>query len=371
MPALETFWNELFAEPSAGALRTLRMRQVFKGGRPWLLLPASARMAARVLDLYPAQLLRARLARAGLRCVLSARLPLGFRPATVSIPLEGEFTRFLAGVCGQGIAELPRFGVLAGNAATPGQRFILLLFDVQDRPVAVVKAGLSDHARELVGREEKFLSAVPASSPGIPRLRATFEGPGRRAFALDFFAGPSPKTEDREILPRLLRSWVDTNRQIPIAQTRPWRELKGVCLQNPVFAAVSKKLDTRTVAAAIAHGDLAPWNIKVLANGDWMALDWERGDLEGLPSWDWFRYVIQPAILVRRGTAMATADRLERLLGEAAFQDYARLAGIAGLERELALACLLHHNEVIRPSEGRDQGRALLETLAKRWSSRG
>jgi hypothetical protein len=290
---------------------------------------------------------------------------------TVSIPLEGGFTRFLASLCGQGVAGLPRFGVLAGNAATPGQRFILLLFDIQARPVAVVKAGLSDRARELVGREERFLSAVPESSLGIPRLSASFEGPGRRAFALDFFAGQSPDTDDRESLPRLLRSWVDTNRQIPIAQTRSWRELKRGCLQNPVFAAVAKKLETGSVAAAIVHGDLAPWNIKVLANGDWMALDWERGDLEGLPGWDWFHYVIQPAILVRRETATATADRLERLFGEAAFQDYARLAGIAGLERALALACLLHHNEVIRPSEGRDQGRALLELLAARWSARG
>ena len=33
-------------------------------------------------------------------------------------------------------------------------------------------------------------------------------------------------------------------------------------------------------------------------DGSWVVLDWERGEPEGLPGWDWFHYVVQTGVLV-------------------------------------------------------------------------
>ena len=96
-------------------------------------------------------------------------------------------------------------------------------------------------------------------------------------------------------------------------------------------------------------------------------LDWERGELAGIPGWDWFHYVIQSAILVGRLPTSALMQRVEGLLGSEAFQRYAERAGIRGCERELVLAYLLHVAEVIKPSEGLAPTRELLHALASGW----
>jgi hypothetical protein len=364
MEDANVFWEQVFGDsPAVGTPRSWPMRQVRKGGQPWLLLPARTRLAARVLDLYPAQTLRARVARAGLRCALAAGVPWGTGRVALRVSTEAPFAQFLAGLG----AELPRLGVLAGNAATPGQRFILVVFDAKNQPVAVVKAGLTERARELVQRELTFLGIVRERTPGIPALRATFESPSRCAFALDFFPGRSPAADDPGGVSRLLTDWIDQREKMLVPNSRAWNELSAACAEHPVYHALTKKLANRVVRAAIVHGDFAPWNIKARDWGDWMVLDWERGSFGGLPGWDWFHYVIQPSLLVARDTTSASVERLERLLALPLFQFYARAGGIAGVERELALTYLLHHNEVIQPSEGLERGRALLAALAARW----
>jgi hypothetical protein len=55
------------------------------------------------------------------------------------------------------------------------------------------------------------------------------------------------------------------------------------------------------------------------------------------------------------------------LLASGPFQDYSQRSGIAGVERELVIAYLLHCLEVIRPAEGASRTRELVEALATRW----
>ena len=69
---------------------------------------------------------------------------------------------------------------------------------------------------------------------------------------------------------------------------------------------------------ALAHGDCAPWNAKI-SNGACTLLDWERGELAGIPGWDWFHFVIQPAVLVRHEPVMKLIDRLEQAVRLGAF----------------------------------------------------
>jgi hypothetical protein len=316
------------------------------------------------MDLYPAQTNRARAVRTLLRCVLRLSLPLGMEKVSLEAAPEDPFVEFLSSLAGEPRVGMPVVGILAGNPMSEGQRLLVLVFDTRQQPVAVIKAGLSDQARGLIEREEGFLTSVPADTIGVPRLRATFQSPRVRALALDYFAGDSPRPHQEEALPQLLESWLDSKRRIIVSDAPDWVRLERACSGDRLFRVIAESLREKSFQAALHHGDLAPWNIKVSPAGAWTVLDWERGELAGIPGWDWFHYVIQSAILVEHLSTSVLVQRVESLLRSAAFRQYAARAGILGCERELLLGYLLHAVEVIKPSEGLASARDLLHALS-------
>ena len=364
----QNFWEALFPAPAKpeGGVR-VQMRLLKKGGRPFLLLPGQPRQAAATMALYPAQTGRARTARAVLRWLLKASLAPRSEKVTLVVAAGDPFAEWLSSLAGQPTQRLPLLGILAGNPMSEGQRLLLLVFDARQRPSAVVKAGLSERARALVEQEESFLAAVPRGTKGVPRLRATFKAAHLRALALDFFGGDSPRPEDEAVLPGLLESWIDPNKRIALSDTPDWQRLEQAGTGKSPFPSIASQLRGRTIAPVIQHGDFAPWNIKVSAGGEWTVLDWERGQLAGIPGWDWFHYVIQSAILVRRLATPALIERVEGLLASPAFRQYTVRASMEGCERDLMRAYLLHVVEVIRPSEGLEATGDLLRALSVRW----
>jgi hypothetical protein len=88
-----------------------------------------------------------------------------------------------------------------------------------------------------------------------------------------------------------------------------------------------------------------------------------------LPGWDWFHFVLQPALLVKKLPVPELRDSLEALLRSEKFCAYAVRCGIVGCERELALAYLLYMIEVIKPTEGRAGLAALVEHLGNSWKN--
>lgn len=363
---LNNFWDSLFTADGQPT-RPVGMRLVRKQGRPFLLLPADPRLARQVLELYPAQTLKARLARAALRCALTLRLPLAGERIRVPVSSTNEFARFLQALADGNDPNLPPFGLLAGNPGSPGQRLILLLFRPDGKPAAVVKAGRTQRAQELIRREITFLDSVPVNLAGVPKLRAALAHPRIHALALDYFPGQSPRPHDETNLPRLLNAWVNPDQAGSMLESRAWSELKNACETQPIFSTLTGKLSRWPVSRTVYHGDFAPWNIKVSRDGNWMAIDWERGEVNGMPGWDWFHYVVQTGVLVMRQPTAKLIERLERLLHSEAFKAYAERSRIRGVERELAVAYLLHQYEVIKPSEGLAPGRALAAELANRW----
>jgi hypothetical protein len=365
MPAAQCFWNDLFpATEGRGRRIRVDVQVVKKHGRPFLLLPARRRMAAAALDLYPAQTRRARTARMVLRWLLRTGAPSGTERVSLNVNPDDSFVQFLSTLAGPGPEPVPGFGILAGNPASEGQRFLVVVFDRNQRPVAVVKAGLSEAARVLVRKETAFLEAASGIIAGIPNLRATFQTPRLQALALDFFGGNSPDARHERALPGLLRAWVDAKRSVPLFTTPDWLRLESAAAAHSLFPALAGSLRQRQVPVTIAHGDLAPWNIKVSPYGDWTVLDWERGEWSGIPGWDWFHYVVQPGILVERQTTPSLVRRVEALLDSREFREYAALTGIESFQRELVLAYLLYCSEVIKPAEGLQQTRTLLAAWA-------
>jgi hypothetical protein len=174
----------------------------------------------------------------------------------------------------------------------------------------------------------------------------------------------------------VLSSWI-SERQIPLCETPAWQQLEAVSWLFPVYPAL-RPLRDRKIRATIQHGDFAPWNIKVLKNGTWIIVDWERGTLNGIPGWDWFHYIIQSAILVGHKTADEIAKNLDAVLDSQKFKKYAEKSGIsgvggfglehtAGFERELVIAYLAQLIDVIKPAEGIETNCQLLATLVRRW----
>jgi hypothetical protein len=231
----------------------------------------------------------------------------------------------------------------------------------------VVKAGLSQRARALIQQEQTFLAAGSGGSVAVPKLKAQFESPRLRALALDFFPGDSPRPRDEAAIPSVLNSWVDPQRTIAVSDTPDWRRLQKAAPRDGLFAALARQLGGRKLHPAIQHGDFVPWNIKVSPAGAWTVLDWERGELAGIPGWDWFHYLIQNGMLVGHLSAPVLIQHVETLLHSEPFKQYAACAGILGCERELVLAYLLHVVEVIKPSEGLAATVELLKALSARW----
>ena len=368
MPAPDEFWNELFAiDDNPSSNLAIQMWLVKKGGHPFLLLPRRSYPAAVTLDLYAAQTSLARAARVALRWSLATGWPFGARPVSLRTSPDDPFFKFLASQSKSPNAKIPVFGVLAGNPTRKGQRLLIAVFDADGEPAAVVKAGLSQQAKSYIELESSHLASMPRNTAGLPKVRAIFQSSRLSALALDFVSGHSPRPRQARALARLLGAWVQEDKTTVLTETPDWVRLQSACRAEPRFLAIADSLSKRVVSTTLMHGDLAPWNIRVSKAGDWTVFDWERCELQGIPGWDWFHYVIQAGMLVERRPAWSLVATIEGLIESAEFKAYAQRARISGIERELVLAYLLHTVFLIMPSEGLNAARDLLEAITPRF----
>ncbi|MCS7337450.1 MAG: aminoglycoside phosphotransferase family protein [Verrucomicrobiae bacterium] len=358
-------WEKLFGVAAHGA-QAVRFDWFVlrKHGHPFLFLPAAAPLARHGLTLYPAQTQFARCARALLHIAIRFRLPLPLQRETWIASAENEFLKFAARLVGLDPRSIPTPAVLAGNPAGPGPRAMLLFAGSTGAPKIVVKAGTTPSARELIRAEVNILSQLPTELAGVPRIRASFNSEHVEAFAQEFFPGDSPRGAQPDMLGELLGGWIDTTRTVRVADVPAWQRLAGACGDSNAFKQLAKTLGERAMHPVVWHGDFVPWNIKVNPeNGRWTVLDWERAELVGMPGWDWFHYVVQTEILVRKNSGRKLLQAVESLLSAVPFRAYATRAGITGIERPLLAAYLLYHNTIIRPAEGLTPAEGLLGAI--------
>lgn len=360
--------QELFRVGPDGGGSPLRLAWsvVRRRGKPLLLLPQNFHSATVALQLYAAQRPAAKAIRKLLPWYAGTPLRALGQQLIIHSNTAMPWPTFLRRQWGGAASRLPTPAILVGNQAADAQRFILLVLDETKSPVAVVKAGLRPPARHIIEREAEVLRQLPASLPGIPAFRERFSGEVGSAFAMDFYAGHSPAQDDQ--IGAILGGWLHADDVLVLGDSAAWRELARVCSAEARFRSLITALAGRQVRAAVQHGDFAPWNVKVRPDGGWVVVDWERGELRGIPGWDWLHYEIQTSILRRRLGAEAVAVRLQALFQQPSFQRYVQTANIAACLRPLTLAYLLYHNRVIRPGEGLRTGEELLQLLAARWA---
>lgn len=355
-------WEELFPPLDApGLVPTIRMREVRKEGRPLLLLSPDARAAQAGISLYAAQTKFASLAKHILRLLFRFRFTPLFPEVTLTLSPADSFVRFLCTLLGESGAA--RFSVLAGNPAAEGRRFILVVLPREPAPPVVVKTGVTASARDLVKKELAVLRwAAAGGVKGIPALVGEHEDARTTALAMRFIEGESPPPCNPPELGQLLSSWIGPE-GVRVTLDDAWQALAECSREHPAWQSLESKFSQIQLAATLQHGDFAPWNVKVDRASTWHVLDWERGKVAGLPGWDWYHYVTQSAILVRRLETGALLQVIEQMLRSQGFQDYAGRAGLHGHEREWFQAYLLYVVFVLKPTEGLVDNRELLKAF--------
>jgi hypothetical protein len=355
------YGSEWFGQLDADAI-TLSLRLLRRGGEPFLLLPTQPRAAASVLSLYepqrPVARLAARFARELARLNL---LPCG----RINLHIPHSLTLFLRDQTPD--KRLPPFGILLGNPRAVGRRFLILTCDQAGSPQRVIKAGFTPEAARLILHEAKFPATASKHALGLPENLDLYVSGACTAFTSKFIVGRTPRPAEDTALPALLTSWLDPTRELTITTSASWLALKNAAANPHLVARVERPLAGRSVHPSLYHGDFTPWNVKVDPNGRWTVLDWERGERDGLPLWDWLHFVVQREILVRRQDTTALVTMVDSLLNSPQVTDYTQRADCTDIKRELTLAYLLHLTEVIRPTEGLAENQALLAELAARW----
>jgi hypothetical protein len=335
-------------------------------GRPFILLPTGLVAARAGLSLYSAQRLPAKIGRALLPVMLQTPAVKFFEPVCFEASVSSEIMQFLARQ-----SRIPNSRIILSsiklNEVGKRSRLVLLMADESGRPTSVIKAGINASGKADTDQEADFLETLPPNTIGCIRMTGRIKGSAFSAFATDYFPGESPRTDAG--MEYLFHAWLNHEPVIPLESLPTWRELDAAATQAAPhqWLAVKGALAGKSLRATLYHGDFAPWNIRAVNSQNLQAFDWERGQLQGIPSWDWFHFTIQTAILVKRHPTERVAAEVEQLIQSERFQTYAAAANISDIVEPLVLAYLLHHRWVIQPMEGRQAAARLFEFLSAHW----
>lgn len=327
-------------------------RVICRGGEPLCYLPAKPRAAAHTMQLYPAQRRLARVGRGCVRALLRMGVPLPLRRGTPPPLSLAEATWIGPGKEIAGKMDDKLLGVLAGNVHARGRRYVYLLFDSNGHPLCVAKVGFTVSAREKVEAERSFLLVQGAANSAIPPVWGYVANEDMQGLLLPYWHGrPAPVHGAEEDIAPIMDRWI---RSEPPRPWDAWDEL--AVLHSSPFR---DELEGRAFTPVLQHGDFAPWNVLVDGQGQWQIIDWERGTDCGVPGWDWFHYLVQPAILVDEAPADQVYRRVQTLIRSTAFQSYARSTGMSGIEWPLFWA-YLQHMRTLLDDEQSDRAAALM-----------
>jgi exopolysaccharide biosynthesis WecB/TagA/CpsF family protein len=308
------------------------------------------------LRMYPAQTHKGRFLKVAVSMLLWLRIPLPLprrRPPEFDpsrIQLSGGDTQILD-------VSLDMIGVYAGNPSAIGRRYIYLLCDGSGKPIAVAKVGFDLNAIANIRNELAFLQAN-AKRLALPHVLGVYFTDGAHGMILKYYSGDNPRRSyDSDALGSILATWVIEGPSIPLSEIPAWRAMEAHQSAWGIAEGVRKSL----VQPVIGHGDMVPWNVLIESDGTWRVLDWERGSSIWVPGWDWFHFVTQPLILVKRVPGRQVIEAVAALFRSEEFRRYARQTGIEKIGWDLFRGYLIHALEVLKPTEGREALRELIE----------
>ena len=324
-------------------------------GHLQLALPSRGSAALYGIELYPAQRRVARCIRSALSLFAKLDLPIPLPRTEIHLDPESPFTRFLKSFA---IGNTFDLSIYAGNPKVPGRRWLCLVSSAK-KPVCVVKAGVTPEARALIAREVDFLcSAMPSHSL---KVIAQHDCNRVRAFAGPFI--PEHRKSSLSICEaiHITEEWIRKDAFSPLG-TRPALQALVAKTRNEAELRRLHTISSVTAVETISHGDYAPWNIKRdRDSSEWIVVDWERGDYNGVPGWDIIHFLVQPLILVHRASPSSIVKQLCSFLTSPTWMRRAEANGVSNISLQLAWSYALHAGRVNRQSEKSDT----LEEVAK------
>jgi len=340
-----------------------------KEGHPILYLPEDRRMADATLRLYPAQRVFARSLVTLIRGFMRIGIPFPREGAYFPIDDDAAFPEFLKRVM-PGSKTVPNFGILANRFKDSGRPHVLLLFDATDRPAVVVKVGTSKEARRLIRVEQELFFPERPHFPCLPEAVGWYEGEYASAIAYRYVEGANPRPPQYGEIGSLLNSWIEDDEASPLTELPVWLRLEVLLRDNPGLESIFEVLQSCPIKPVLAHGDFAPWNIRVSssgANSEWVVLDWEQATRRGVPGWDWIHFILQYNTLVRHLSPQATLSEIETLWKNPDFQTYSRRTGIETILKELTFVFLLYFLRYCNPRENAVATRTLLREFNNKY----
>ena len=347
-------------EPVKFAWRLVRRRK-----RPFLLLPDVSSDVRVSLGLYSAQRPLARIWSSVLPWLFKTPARNFFGIVNVEADASSELLQFLAVQSGQPLRQMQTPAIKFGGVADKSSRLVLLLCDTAGHPIRVIKLGLNPQGRAVTEREADLLAQLPKDVIGCTTMTGRLNTGTFTAFATAYFPGESLANDVG--IEKLFHAWLVQGFPEALENLSSWHELETAIAQieTRAWPLLRDALAGQKVSATLYHGDFTPWNVRMTNLESIQAFDWERGHLKGIPAWDWFHFIVQTSILVKRHSPERVAAELDQLIQSPRFQNYAVAAGISQIVEPLLLAYLLHEKYVIQPLEG---GEVISELFDLLWT---
>lgn len=341
-----------------------RMRSFKRRGQEFLLLPGDRAAALRGIELYSPLSTTAKFAIKFLKFCLKARLPLPLvRTVTIPVPKGSWLFDFLERTGGERGEQLP-FAILAGNPRDPKRRFIVLTLNSQLEPVLAMKVGVGRFSSELVEREKDFVATASSKHGALPKVLDFMRRDEFAVLALDYMPSISLGEDTDRRVSACVGQWIVPDRKVKIGELPLWGRIEEECKGIADFVRLAEKLAEVEVKPVLFHGDFVPWNIRASReDGEWVVIDWERGESLGIPAWDWFHFEVQLSVLVRGGEETQIYERLMSLMRSRHFVAYAKDCQVEGILQQLLLLYLLYCKHVLRQTEGVDELQRLYQHL--------
>jgi hypothetical protein len=221
--------------------------------------------------------------------------------------------------------------ILLGNPVQEARRSVALLTDKTGTQL-VAKTGVNPAAREAVLREHEFINQWSERFSAMQRSSHFLEDDNWATFTVDFLDGKKVSVENSNEILDVLKGWVSVDHPQPLSSFSRWQEIVSKWSDTNTASDLLDAGDQILIRPSLVHNDFAPWNIIRNHQEVIKVIDWEEGETDGIPGWDWVHFIYQTATLVQRKTVVQTATYIENMLHKTESQEYLKLAGWQGYE---------------------------------------
>jgi SAM-dependent methyltransferase len=277
----------------------------------WLFPLGNAHFDLRGLQIYKPYARGARVLKGLLTAIVAARCQ-GIAPHQVLVASRGPLplealVREVTGEC------QPVFALSLGTE-TRFRKLTVQAMRPSGEILGYIKLPLTDAAAELVRHEVEVLNRLcsyPALRSHIPRMLYSGEwGDGAILFESGGPSRPGPVQFNRQCEEFLHLLWGIHTTEKPgqvlwEEVAARWRKAEPSlssgwrALGQAALAKAKRELDGVMVPCGVAHGDFAPWNMRV-GDGRLYVHDWEYASWEAPTSWDVFHFKTQVGALLNK-----------------------------------------------------------------------